>query len=137
MRILLVNKYVKVTGGADRHVLDLAELLREHGHAVRVLSLMDGGRREVGAFVPPTVTHETRDRLRGSEQLAVATRALWNRAAAGAMRRLLLDFRPDVVQTHKLYPQLSVAPVLLAHSAGIPVIQWAHDYEFVAAKPED
>jgi glycosyltransferase involved in cell wall biosynthesis len=137
VRILLVNKYLKVTGGADRHVLDLAELLRERGHAVRVLSLMDGGRREVGAFVPPTVTHETRDRLRGSEQLTVATRAFWNRPAAAAMGRLIVDFRPDVVQIHKLYPQLSVAPVLVAHAAGIPVIQWAHDYEFVAANPED
>jgi glycosyltransferase involved in cell wall biosynthesis len=128
---------LKVTGGADRHVLDLAKLLRERGHAVRFLSLTDGGRPELGAFVPPTVTHDSRDRLRASEQLTVATRALWNRTAAAAMRRLISEFVPDVVQAHKLYPQLSVAPVHVAHEAGIPVIQWAHDYEFVAANPED
>jgi len=138
VRILLVNKYTKVTGGADRHCLDLADMLSARGHSVRFLSFRGGRSRELGgAFVTPTVTHETRDRLSGAERLAVATRAVWNRSAAAAMRRLISDFRPDVVQAHKLYPQLSVAPVLVAHAAGVPVVQWAHDYEFVAAHPED
>ena len=67
----------------------------------------------------------------------MATHAVWNRSAAAATRRLISDFRPDVVQAHKLYPQLSVAPVVVAAAAGVPVVQWAHDYEFVAAHPED
>jgi glycosyltransferase involved in cell wall biosynthesis len=138
VRILLVNKYTKVTGGADRHCLDLAGLLTARGHSVRFLSFTGGRSGELrGAFVTPTVTHETRDGLAASERLAVATRALFNRSAAAAMRRLISDFEPDVVQAHKLYPQLSVAPVLVAHAAGVPVVQWAHDYEFVAAHPED
>lgn len=138
MRILLVNKYTRLTGGADRHCLDLADLLTARGHSVRFLSFTGGRSDELGgAFVTPTVTHETRDRLLPSERLGVVTRALWNRSAAAAMRRLISDFRPDVVQAHKLYPQLSVAPVLVAHAAGVPIVQWAHDYEFVAAHPED
>jgi glycosyltransferase involved in cell wall biosynthesis len=138
VRILLVNKYTKVTGGADRHCLDLAGLLIARGHSVRFLSSRGGRGDELGgAFVTPTVTHETRDRLAAAERLAVATRALFNRSAAAAMRRLISDFKPNLVQAHKLYPQLSVAPVLVAHTAGVPVVQWAHDYEFVAANPED
>ena len=138
MRILLVNKYTRVTGGADRHCLDLAGMLSARGHSVRFLSFKGGRSDELGgAFVTPTVMHETRDRLSTAERMAVATHAVWNRSAAAATRRLISDFRPDVVQAHKLYPQLSVAPVVVAHAAGVPVVQWAHDYEFVAAHPED
>jgi glycosyltransferase involved in cell wall biosynthesis len=138
MRIVLVNKYTTITGGADRHCLDLAHLLGARGHDIRFVSFTGGRSDELGgAFVAPTVTHETRDGLSGSGRLTVATHALWNRSAAGAMQRLISDFKPDIVQAHKLYPQLSVAPVLVAHRAGIPVVQWAHDYEFIAAHPED
>ena len=138
MRVLLVNKYTRVTGGADRHCLDLAGMLSARGHSVRFLSFKGGRSDQLGgAFVTPTVMHETRDRLSTAERMAVATHAVWNRSAAAATRRLISDFRPDVVQAHKLYPQLSVAPVVVAHAAGVPVVQWAHDYEFVAAHPED
>jgi glycosyltransferase involved in cell wall biosynthesis len=41
------------------------------------------------------------------------------------------------VHAFKLYPQLSVAPVLAAHRAGIPVVQTALDYEFVSANQFD
>ena len=138
LRIILVNKYARLTGGADRHCLDLAGLLRARGHSVRMLSVADrDNRNSAGAFVPPIVTHETRDSLPASKRAGVLTRALWNRPAAAAMRRLISEFKPDLVQAHKLYPQLSVAPVFVAHDAGVPVVQWAHDYEFIAANPED
>ena len=53
------------------------------------------------------------------------------------MRRLLSSFRPDVVSAHKLYPQLSVSPLVVASRAGVPVVQTVHDYEFVSASPYD
>ena len=61
----------------------------------------------------------------------------WNRDAAAATQRLLTDFEPDVVHTHKLYPQLSVAPVVAAARRSVPVVQTAHDYEFVSASAID
>ena len=53
------------------------------------------------------------------------------------MRRLIARFRPQVVHAHKLYPQLSAAPVVVAHRAGIPVVQHLHDYEFISASWRD
>ncbi len=138
MRILLVNKYAHVTGGADRHFLDLASLLTARGHAVRLLSTVGAPPSEIGGvFVPAPVTHRAREGIHGWRKLAVAGRAMWNRSAASATRQLLSDFKPDVLHAHKLYPQLSAAPVVCAHQAGIPIVQTAHDYEFVAAHFED
>ena len=49
------------------------------------------------------------------------------------MRRLIQRFRPQVVHAHKLYPQLSAAPLVVAARAGVPIVQTLHDYEFMSA----
>ena len=63
--------------------------------------------------------------------------AVWNRQAHRAAQSLIRTHRPDVVHAFKLYPQLSVAPVVAAHRAGIPVVQTALDYEFISANQFD
>lgn len=138
MRILLVNKFARVTGGADRHVLELIALLSARGHEVRLLSTRSEGNHPCeGMFVRCRVTHSTRSALRRHEKAAVVRDALWNREAAAATKTLIAKFAPEVVHTHKLYPQLSVAPVVVASQAGIPIVQTLHDYEFLAANPFD
>jgi glycosyltransferase involved in cell wall biosynthesis len=138
MRIVMVNKFVHVTGGADRHALALASLLRTNGHEVAFLSTRNAESVEgAGRFIEASVTHATRSELRGQRRIVAACRALWNSQAADAMNELVEDFQPHLVHCHKLYPQLSAAPVVIAHRHGIPVIQTLHDYEFVSASPLD
>lgn len=138
MRILIVNNFPYVTGGVDRHCLDLASLLRRAGHDVAFLST-DAPHRIAthGAFIPLLVTNSTRDELPPLDSARVATRSTWNRTAHAAMQRLIQDFRPDVVHVHKVYPHLSVSPLMAARDAGVPIVQTAHDYEFVSANPFD
>ena len=138
MRIAIVNKYAHLTGGADQHCLGLAAALATRGHEVRFLSTSDERNAVAdGVFVPPTVTHDSRETLSPATQAAVFAKALWNPEAAAATRELLDTFRPDVVHAHKLYPQLSVAPVVVASRAGVPVVQTLHDFEMISASPID
>jgi glycosyltransferase involved in cell wall biosynthesis len=138
MRVVIVNKYAHLTGGADQHCLGLAAALARRGHEVRFLSTADESNAYTdGLFVPPTVTHRSRETMSASGQAGVFARALWNRDAANAMRHLLEDFRPHVVHAHKLYPQLSVAPVVVAARADVPVVQTLHDFEMISASPID
>ena len=138
VRILLVNKFAHVTGGADQHCLDLAAALTDAGHDVRMLSTADpaNGWRS-GAFVPVSTSAGTRDQTGLLEAAPVFFKALWHRGAAAAMRRLAAEFRPDVVHAHKLYPQISVAPVVEATRLGLPVVQTLHDFEMVSANHLD
>ena len=53
------------------------------------------------------------------------------------MRRLVETYRPDVVHLHKLYPQLSAAPVVVAARRGVPLVQTLHDYELISANWTD
>ncbi|MFZ1155513.1 MAG: glycosyltransferase family 4 protein [Solirubrobacteraceae bacterium] len=138
MRIIIVNKYARVIGGSDVHCLELAKGLREHGHEVMFLSTADDRNLEQsGIFVPRTVTNDTRGDIKGTRAAVVAGRAFWNANAAAAMRELIASFRPDIVHAHKLYPQLSVAPIVVASDLGLPIVQTAHDYEFISASPLD
>jgi glycosyltransferase involved in cell wall biosynthesis len=138
VRIVLVNKFAHVTGGADQHCLDLAAALTAAGHEVRMLSTADpaNGWRS-GAFIPVSTSAGTRDQTRLLDAAPVFFEALWHRGAAAAMRRLAADFRPDVVHAHKLYPQISVAPVVEAARLGLPVVQTLHDFEMISANHLD
>lgn len=138
MQIVIVNKYVRVTGGADLHCLELAKGLRERGHEVVFLSTADDRNLDQeGVFVPPTVTNDIRRNMRGAKAVAVAGQACWNKNVAAVTRDLVASFKPEVMHLHKLYPQLSAAPVVVASGLGVPVVQTAHDYEFISASALD
>lgn len=138
MRIAIVHKYTRSTGGADIHCLGLAKTLRERGHDVAFLSTsssenLDDG----GVFIRPSVTNDSREALSAARRADAAVRALWNPSAAAAARRLLADFEPDVVHAHKLYPQLSVAPIVVASRRRLPIVQTLHDFELFSASAVD
>jgi glycosyltransferase involved in cell wall biosynthesis len=138
MRVLMLNKYAHVTGGADRYCLSLIRGLREAGLEVTLLSTASPNNVErSGRFVPLTVTRESRNHLGVTERATILGAALWNRTAAAEMKALVHEFDPDVVHAHKLYPQLSAAPLVVAHRLGVPIVQTLHDYEFIAASPFD
>jgi glycosyltransferase involved in cell wall biosynthesis len=138
MRVLMVNAYGRVTGGADKHCFDLACLLRSRGHEVAFLSTADRANEvRVGAFVPRHVSNATRESLTLAAQANVARRALWNQSAAAAARRLIAAWKPDVMHVHNIYPQLSVAPIVEAQRAGVPIVQTAHDYQYISATYTD
>jgi glycosyltransferase involved in cell wall biosynthesis len=138
LRVGVVNKYARVTGGADRNCLDLARLLRARGHAVRFLATDDAANVEDdGIFVESRVTHETRDALGWRQRSRVAVGSVWNAEAAAAMERLVKEFEPDVIHAHKLLPTLSLAPIAIARRHGVPVLQTLHDYELASASALD
>ena len=90
MRILMINKYARITGGADKQCMSLAESLRARGHEVAFLAMASEENIErEGVFVPTFVTHETRDSLTARERATVLRHALWNGAAADAMKEAL------------------------------------------------
>jgi glycosyltransferase involved in cell wall biosynthesis len=138
VRVLIVNKYARVTGGADQYCLLLTKGLRERGHEVAWLSTESARNEEShGVFLPwPAEASGARDVPRET-RVKLGSRAFWNPIAAAGMRRALRDFRPDLVSTHKLYPQLSVAPLVMAARRHVPIVQTLHDYDLIAASLYD
>jgi glycosyltransferase involved in cell wall biosynthesis len=142
MKVVIVNKFLSHTGGADRHCVGLGHALVRRGHEVAYLAARhDLGEGDVVEravrYVDPTVTHASRDALPAWGRMRVAANAFWNRSTASAMERLIDSFGPEVVHVHKLHPQLSPAPAVIAARMGVPVVQTLHDFELIAASPTD
>lgn len=138
MRIVQVNKYHFVKGGAERYYLDLSEALRRHGHEVRHLSMAHP--RNVAAapadrFVPEV---DFRAGGRAGAKLAQGWRSIYHAGAAAAARGLAGGAAwsdggsgPPVAHLHNIYHQLSPSVVLAFARAGVPVVQTLHDYKLI------
>jgi len=131
MRILLANKFYYRRGGDCIYMLNLEQLLREHGHEVAVFT-MDYPEnidtpwkkyfpREV-KFRPGIGMIETLIRPFG-----------W-----GEVRRkfsvLLDDFKPDVVHLNNIHTQLSPVIAEIAHKRGIRVVWTIHDLKLLCPR---
>lgn len=138
VRVVMVNRFASVAGGAEKHAVGLAALLRDRGHEVAFLSTaaMENVERS-GAFVPLPGADFWRGAPPLRERAAMAATALWNRRAAAAMEALVERFRPEVAHFHDIYPQLSVAPVVVAARTAVPIVQTLHNYELISASPVD
>lgn len=114
MRILLVNDYGTVAGGAEVIVYSLRDALRARGHHVRVFASSAAAGNE-----PSQADH-----------LGYGTIGSWrtvlqsaNPAAALSLRRVVARFAPDVVHVNLYLTQLS--PLILLALGDVPVIYYA------------
>lgn len=134
-RVLVVNKYHFVSSGADRYFLSILEALRKRGVEAVPLSvdyaqtLPTPYRRH---FVPPVGAGgepRIRDGRPGPrEQLTLAGRALWSRAAARAVARIANEGRPDVAYLLNVNNHLSPSVIHACHRLGIPVVMRLSDF---------
>lgn len=144
MKILIANKFLSHTGGADRHCIGLGRALARRGHEVAYLAARDdhggGGEELLGQrveLIRATVTHASRDGMGVSGRARAAVQAFWSWEAARATEELLDSFRPQVVHVHKLHPQLSPAPAVVAAARGLPVVKTLHDFDLMSASATD
>lgn len=144
MKVVLVNKFLSNSGGADRHCVGLGRALARHGHEVAYVAARDvrfpGGGEVSGRdvhYVDATVTHASRDSLPVTRRVRAAANAYWNAGAARAMEDVIDSFHPDVVHLHKLHPQLSPAPAVVTAKRGVPIVQTFHDFDLISASPTD
>lgn len=123
MRILLVNDYGNSNGGAELLWLGLRSQLRAQGHDVRLLA----SRAEPGGGRSLADDHcaGTTGRWRTVLQTA-------NPAACKTLRRLLSEFRPDIVHVGIFLTQLS--PLILPLLRPFPAIHTAMWYRTICPR---
>lgn len=133
MKILLINKYHYLKGGAERAYFDQAEILRKQGHEVAFFSTLNKQN------VPCEWSHyfvEAADLSIGShsvmEKIKITTKIWYNFEARRQLRDLIKDFRPDVAHLHNIYHQLSPSVIDELKKQGVPMVMTLHDYKLVS-----
>lgn len=119
MKVLIVNDYGPLSGGAERASVVLRTGLRDLGHDAR---LFTSTARPVAGENPADYTCFGSENLRRGLQVA-------NPWAAFGLRRVLSDFRPDVIHVRMFLTQLS--PFILRELRGFPALLHLNNYQTV------
>lgn len=125
MNILLANKFYYRRGGDCIYMLNLEQLLKAHGHEVAVFAMdypenLDTPWKQ---YFPQNMS-----------KLMAFTRPFGSMEVKTKFRKLLDDFRPDVVHLNNVHTQLSPVMAELAHERGIKVVWTLHDYKLLCPR---
>ncbi|WP_374686567.1 glycosyltransferase family 4 protein [Promineifilum sp.] len=134
MKILMVNSFNYVRGGAERCFLDLSALLEANGHEV-VPFAMQHPQNAPSAYDDYFVSHMdfptelAKPGLR--PKIDVTERILYSREARRKIERIVADTRPDLVHIHGFIHEMSTSILPALKRASLPVVQTLHDYKIV------
>jgi len=131
LRILQINKYYYVRGGAERYLFTISRLLEEAGHEVIPFSMRHERNEptEYDRFFLPEVDYRRERPL--AQRLREGARVIWNDEAFRRLSELIAETRPDVAHLHNIAHQLSGSVVAALAWAGVPAVQSLHDYKMV------
>ncbi len=128
MKILLINKFHFVQGGADRHYLELGELLRQQGHEVIYFS-MNHPDNQPCAQAEYFLDYLDFFRVGIDRQLFKKIKRMWwSREAQVKLEKLIMAEKPDVAHLHNIYHQISPAIIPVLKKFKIPIVLTVHDY---------
>ncbi len=133
MKILLINKYHYIRGGAERAYFDMASVLTEAGHEVAFFSMQHPQNipSKWSSYFVSGVEYEGSERQGIWYRLRAVARIWWNKEAQTKLDALIRDFGPDVAHLHNIYHQLSPSIIWTLKKRGIPMVMTLHDYKLI------
>lgn len=133
MKILLINKYHFLKGGAERAYFDMARILTERGNEVAFFSMKHPNNLPTyweKYFIENIDYHNTSLPL--WKKISLAVKILFNFDARKKLEKLIADFQPDVAHLHNIYHQLSPSIIWTLKKHHIPMVMTLHDYKLVS-----
>jgi len=115
MRILILHNRYKFAGGEEAVVYSEAELLRQHGHYVRLFEL----------------SNESLDKFSFLRKLMLPARSIWSYQAYRQTRSIIREEKIDIAHVHNTFFLLSPSVYYACRRENVPVIQTLHNYRFL------
>ncbi len=106
-------------------MLNLEKLLKAHGHEVAVFAM---------AYPENLDTPWKKYFPKNMSKLMAFTRPFGSHEVKSTFKKLLDDFKPDVVHLNNVHTQLSPVMAELAHQWGIKVVWTLHDYKLLCPR---
>ncbi|MDD5083324.1 MAG: glycosyltransferase [Candidatus Moranbacteria bacterium] len=133
MNILEINKFHYLRRGAERHYLDVIDLLKSEGHEVAVFAMQHPKTipSKWEKFFVSYVGYNREDSNLWQRILGTG-RLLWSFEARKKAKALLREFRPDIVHLHNIYHQLSPSILPALKQTGAKIVMTVHDYNLIS-----
>ena len=128
MKILLVNKFHYLRGGAERVYFNTKRLLESAGHQVICFSMKDPRN------LPSEQEHYFVDNIdfeNNGDKFKKAAHYFYSAQAREKMEMLLDDEKPDIVHLHNFAHHLTNSILTPIKKRHIPVVQTLHDYQWI------
>jgi len=130
LKILLVHKFHRLTGGAELFYFEVARVLKENGHKVAFFTTYDDDNASTGDPVysvpaPDYASDGLFKKLIGSIDIFFS----------GSKKRKMLEaideFKPDVVHAFAVHVHLTPSVLEAAKERNVPVIMSCNDYKHI------
>ncbi|OGF30526.1 hypothetical protein A3H09_00825 [Candidatus Falkowbacteria bacterium RIFCSPLOWO2_12_FULL_45_13] len=126
LKILQINKFYYLKGGAERYLFNLSKLLEANGHRVIAFSMRDEKNRLSpfgDYFSQPMDLHRF--------NLKNILKIFYNWEVARRLEELIKKEKPDLAHLHNIAYQLSPAIIRALKRHKIPIIMTLHDYKII------
>ncbi|MBW1678996.1 MAG: glycosyltransferase family 4 protein [Deltaproteobacteria bacterium] len=131
MKILQVNKFYYLKGGAERYLFELKGILEEKGHEVIIFSMRHprNEKSSCADFFVSNVDFNSPKSL--WDKTKIIFRIIYFREAKRKIEVLIKEKPPEVAHLHNIAHQISPSILISLKKAGIPTIQTLHDYKLI------
>jgi glycosyltransferase involved in cell wall biosynthesis len=133
LRILLVDKYYFVKGGAERYYFELKAILEAQGHEVIPFSMQHAENVDTpyASYFVDNIEFNGSFAHRLATAPKAAGRVIYSRQARARIEELIAATRPDLAHLHMIDHQLSPSILLGIKKFGLPIVQTVHHYKLV------
>lgn len=128
MKILLVNKFHYMRGGAERVYFETKNILEKQGHQVVCFSMLDDKNvpsEQSKYFVENTDFGDM------DNWFKKALRYIYYPEAAQKIEALIESEKPDIAHLHNISHYLTASILKPLRDHKIPVVQTLHDYQII------
>jgi glycosyltransferase involved in cell wall biosynthesis len=139
-KVLVVNKYHFISGGAERYFLSVMESFRQRD--IEPIPLSVNYSRTLPTpyqkyFIEPILKNGAAKiqmaKPAWKEQAALAGRAIYSQAAKKAVQQIYHDHKPDIAYFLNFNNHISPSAIDACSEAGIPVVMRMSDFNLVCA----
>lgn len=130
MKVLLVHKFYKYNGGADVFFFETGRILNENGNEVAYFSTQDPENLPTNYssyFIKAPNFKDGNIFLKIKELIKIT----YNFEAKKQFKKLLDDFRPDIIHVFNIITHISPSILDVAHKNNIPVVISCNDYKHI------
>ncbi|HEX5002563.1 MAG TPA: glycosyltransferase [Bacteroidia bacterium] len=135
MKIILVHKFWRKVGGAEVYFQDVARILRQHGHEVRIFTTEYNAKGSTDVYdrTPEVYFGISPEYRKGSfiKKIGAIPESIYSKKNKKLFAALLDSFRPDLVHVFALYVSLTPSILDACKEAGVPVVMSCNDYKHI------
>lgn len=130
MKVLQIDKYFYLKGGAETVFFNTIDLLEENGHQV-IPFCLNSIKNRTSVYNKYFVNYPELSESSILTKIKKAPAFLYNLESAKKIEQLILKEKPDIAHIHLLFNGISVSILPILRKYKIPIIMTAHDYRLI------